>query len=176
MSSVLRMIFTAGFMLIPFCAKSSNILGEFSDYSVTPFTGKTKFPEFKGSQKEYRLYRTRIREGMLEGPNFAGKYSLIQIGCGTGCSFVYIANHTNGLVLELHQNEPKVYAFETYFKINSRLLLLQGQESSEMNQCAMTAYELTDGGIKFILSKRLPNLDYCNNDVQSNFKYITSME
>jgi len=46
--------------------------------------------------RNYNSYRTRIREGMRNGPNFAGQYSVIQIGCGTGCSFVIIGDNKTG--------------------------------------------------------------------------------
>ncbi|WP_262568854.1 hypothetical protein [Agrobacterium tumefaciens] len=48
------------------------------------FSGKTVMPDFRGRDREFNSFRTRIRDGMRQGPNFAGRYTLIQIGCGTG--------------------------------------------------------------------------------------------
>ena len=38
---------------------------------------------FKGGA---RMFRIRITEGALRGPNFAGLYTVVQWGCGTGCA------------------------------------------------------------------------------------------
>lgn len=56
-------------------------------------------PDFAGAQSDYSLFKTRITNAMLEGPDFFNNYKFIIIGCGTGCKFVYLGNTSNG---ELH--------------------------------------------------------------------------
>jgi hypothetical protein len=58
------------------------------DYPVLSiYRGKVRLPDFKRRDKQFSLFRTRIIEGIRDGANFAGKYSVVQIGCGTGCRF-----------------------------------------------------------------------------------------
>jgi hypothetical protein len=56
----------------------------------TKYSAKVILPDFKGRDREFNRFRTRIRNGMKEGPNFASHYSLVQIGCGTGCTFALV--------------------------------------------------------------------------------------
>ena len=49
------------------------------------------------SHRLARLYRTSIRQQLQEeGINFAGHYSLVVMGCGTGCSIAAIVDARNG--------------------------------------------------------------------------------
>src|SRR4051812_2968655 len=36
--------------------------------------------------KKARMFRTRLREDSRGGPNFAGHYTVVIWGCGTGCA------------------------------------------------------------------------------------------
>src|SRR5262245_16178019 len=45
-----------------------------------------------------REYRTRIRNGAKEGPNFAGHYTVISWGCGTSCGVYVIVDAQTGQV------------------------------------------------------------------------------
>lgn len=61
-----------------------------------------RHPDFKGRDREFSMYRTRIVEGMREeGANFAGNFTIIRIGCGTGCTFNLAANRATGEVHDL---------------------------------------------------------------------------
>lgn len=74
---------------------------KFEQYPAEPFIGKTKIPTFTGKTQEYRGYRTQIKNGMNEGPNFSGHYSVIQFECGTTCMFIFISNNKNGTIILL---------------------------------------------------------------------------
>ena len=97
----------------------------FEQYPAEPFIGKTKIPTFTGKTREYRGYRTRITNGMNEGPNFAGHYSVIQFGCGTTCTFVFIGNNKNGTVVLLNKGGDENPYLELDYRIDSRLLVTQ---------------------------------------------------
>ncbi|MFA1676267.1 hypothetical protein ACDY97_26875 [Rhizobium mongolense] len=43
-----------------------------SPTSRLAYQRKTVLPDFKGRDRDFNRFRTRIREGMREGPNFAG--------------------------------------------------------------------------------------------------------
>jgi len=64
------------------------------------FQGQVRLPDFAGRDRKYASFRTRIREGMSTGPDFAGHYAIIQLGCGTGCSFVLVGDVATGQVYD----------------------------------------------------------------------------
>jgi hypothetical protein len=63
-----------------------------------PVSTRKTMPDFDGRDKAFKDYRTRIRSAVERGPNFAGHMSLLQIGCGTGCTFVLAIDLNTGKV------------------------------------------------------------------------------
>src|SRR5947209_7023374 len=45
---------------------------------------------------EAKKYRTRLREGLKGGPNFAGHYTLVSWGCGATCVTGAVVNNVTG--------------------------------------------------------------------------------
>jgi hypothetical protein len=76
------------------------------------YQGPIRLPDFAGRDQKYKMFPTRIREGMQSGPDFAGHYALVQIGCGTGCRFAYVGDVATGQVY----NFP--YGGEDYQEMN----------------------------------------------------------
>jgi hypothetical protein len=90
-ASVLLMAVPAGAATVPATAQGK-------DYPAVVYKGVKKLPDFQGRDKEFASFRTRIRDGIKHGPNFAGHVSLIVFGCGSGCSEVFAADVTTGQV------------------------------------------------------------------------------
>jgi hypothetical protein len=44
------------------------------------------------------MFRTRLREGSRTGPNFAGHYTVVIWGCGTGCAQMGVVDARTGRV------------------------------------------------------------------------------
>jgi hypothetical protein len=63
--------------------------------------GQLRMPDFLGRDRNYATYRTRIAEGIKVGPNFAGRYAFIEIGCGTGCRFAFVADVSTEFMVSL---------------------------------------------------------------------------
>lgn len=55
-------------------------------------------PDFAGRDKAYSYLRTRILEGMRQGANFNGHYTIVRIGCGSGCSNNLLVNRRTGQI------------------------------------------------------------------------------
>src|SRR5947209_5181169 len=51
-----------------------------------------------------RQFRTRLREDSRLGPNFAGHYTVVFWGCGSGCAQLAVVNAINGKVTWLPQD------------------------------------------------------------------------
>jgi hypothetical protein len=77
-----------------------------------------------------RMFRTRLREDSRTGPNFAGHYTVVVWGCGTGCAQSAVVDARTGRVyfppLEYHDipdTEDERERART-FRLDSRLLVL----------------------------------------------------
>ncbi len=70
----------------------------FADYPAGPrYNGKPMSPDVK-SHPRSRMFRTVIREGARNGPNFAGHYTIVDWGCGAGCISFAIVDARTGQV------------------------------------------------------------------------------
>src|SRR5690349_6951033 len=88
---------------------------DFAAYPVTPYTGARRLPDFNAAQRPIRDYRTALGAGAAQGPNFAGRYALVQIGCGASCNATYQIDLSTGDIIEIH------FADETAVEIQGRV-------------------------------------------------------
>jgi hypothetical protein len=95
------------------------------------------------STAKARQFRTRLREDSRLGPNFAGHYTVVFWGCGSGCAQIAIVNAISGKVIWLPQDwvdipdEPDVKANRNY-RLDSRLLIVT--KSRYDARASFTAY------------------------------------
>lgn len=96
----------------------------FADFSVpTVYPGPLRMPDFRGRDRDYATYRTRISEGIKAGPNFAGRYSLVQIGCGTGCRFVLLADVSTGKVYNFPLGGEEYLNLDLNYQLQSSMII-----------------------------------------------------
>ncbi|MBK3400049.1 hypothetical protein [Methylobacterium ajmalii] len=69
--------------------------------AVSIYQGKVTYPDYKRSAKRFNFVRTGINNGISAGPNFAGKYAIVVLGCGASCAIGYLSDVSNGHVSEL---------------------------------------------------------------------------
>jgi hypothetical protein len=100
----------------------------FSDYEREMFSGTPTSPNFSGEQRRFAVFRTRIRRGVEEGPNFAGRVSVIQFGCGTSCTFVYATDVVTGVVSSFPQGGERTPYLTLDGRPNSALMIATWQE------------------------------------------------
>lgn len=68
----------------------------FEDYAAAVWRGRVA-PLDLGSHPSARRYRTLMRRQQRdEGVNFAGRYTLATVGCGTGCSIAAVIDARTG--------------------------------------------------------------------------------
>lgn len=138
---------------------------EFRDFPATSVhTGRTTLPDFSGRDRKFRQYRTRIRESMKDGPNFAGEFSLIQIGCGTGCSIAFIASNSSGEVYQLPRGGEKNLFMQFSKMVESRLLILQWGSYRE-DSCLVEYFEWKDRQARELQSIPVGNAETCFNTI-----------
>jgi hypothetical protein len=107
------------------------------------------------THKDARTYRTVLKRQSKEGPNFAGHYTIVRIGCGTSCAKIAVVDAETGHV---YFPENVHYVFwagwwhEPYgpeFRLTSRLLIVYGKVNSEDAPYGVSYFEWT--GMEFKL-------------------------
>ena len=105
--------------------------------------------------KDYRAFRTRLREAAREKPNFAGRYIVAAWGCGAGCRMGAVIDARTGRVYQLPYEATLDYDagldFEPIrFRRDSRLLIIFGardnEDESEMEKDFGTHYYVFERG------------------------------
>lgn len=139
---------------------SSNLFGQpripqFKDYAATDYyQGKTVSPIIT---KDDRTFRTRLREGAKEKPNFAGRYILTAWGCGALCLMGAVIDARTGKIYWLPHStccwrvgDDNFNPIE--FRINSRLVVFSGlrNESEKDSEDDSHFYEFKNGRFIFI--------------------------
>jgi hypothetical protein len=71
---------------------------KFHDYKSEKYVGKLNPTDFSSSP-ELKNWKTVISKGYTQGVNFAGKYTLISWGCGSGCVQNALVNAETGKVI-----------------------------------------------------------------------------
>lgn len=136
----------------------------FNDFPVEQsFNGRTRLPDFHRRDKDYRTFRTRIREKMNEGPDFASHYSLIAIGCGTLCSIVFAGNNNTGQVYDFPLEGEENSSLELLYDISSRLVVAQWT-NSDLEACVRQYYEWTGDNFRLLDTFNVVK-NACYNDI-----------
>ena len=131
----------------------------FEDYAVAShFNGRPATVDL-GSHREANLWRTRLREGAEDGPNFAGHFTIVTWGCGTDCIAIAIVDARNG-----HVYMPKVLrslsAVNIHdaivdddvlrFKRDSRLIVAIGMPNEDTKQRGVSYYEWKGADLRLV--------------------------
>jgi len=94
----------------------------FDDYPVEPIYDGP-IAELDTTSSEFAsMFRTRIRNQLKDGADFAGHYSIMMAGCGTECQVIAITNVITGDVVV----ETSARAGAEYYP-DSQLLILDGE-------------------------------------------------
>jgi hypothetical protein len=94
----------------------------FDEYPAEVYTGPRAKPDFEHSAKGYWNYRTRLREGAKEGPNFAGHWVIVGWGCGTGCIIFNMVDSVTGEIRPVPLGGEHSTVTRVLGSPNSRLL------------------------------------------------------
>ncbi len=103
---------------------------EFSDFSTQEeYEIENVFVNFE-TRPQAEEFRTRIKETAEEGPNFAGKFSYAEWGCGTYCGAGSITDLTTGEIVEF----GLINSHGVNFEKGSRLLIIDPPEKLDYIQ------------------------------------------
>lgn len=99
------------------------------DGGKTTYHGKIALPQFGGRDQKFSQFRSRIRKAMTEGPNFASHMTIIQIGCGTGCSLVVAGDVRSGELFEFPLGGDEQQSLDLRYQIGSNRIIAFWQDS-----------------------------------------------
>ncbi|MBV8248925.1 MAG: hypothetical protein JO200_10800 [Comamonas sp.] len=106
----------------------------FGRYPAQAYQGQVQLPDFKGRDRSFAMFRTRIGDGMKNGVNFAGHLAIIEIGCGTGCRQVFAGDVSTGRVYRSPASGEEYASLALSFRPDSRLIKAHW-ENYENDQC-----------------------------------------
>jgi peptidoglycan hydrolase-like protein with peptidoglycan-binding domain len=132
----------------------------FSDYPATAtLQGPPNYPDFKGRDRDYRDYRTRIRDGVSGGVNFAGHYSFVVIGCGTDCRFGFVIDLRTGKVFDFPYGGEEQYQMDLRFNAASRLVKVRWKGDWQSETCTEKDLLVEATGWRVLAERKVPTND-----------------
>ena len=104
------------------------------------------------SHTEAGRFRTALNEGLKQGVNFAGKYTVVTVGCGTACQQHFVVDRETGKVLDMVQS-----SLGAKYNPESRLFVVNPPDSTvnyqECTYCAPEAYVFENGKFRKVQAK-----------------------
>ena len=117
--------------------------------NISVYRGPVQYPDFSGRDRAFAMYRTRIINEMRTGPNFAGRYAIVEIGCGSGCRFVFVAEVGTGKLYEFPYGGEDFYMMSLTYGVKSNYITAQW-----ISEQTCVADDLTWNGARFISGGR----------------------
>lgn len=108
-----------------------------------PYQGRLA-PLDEASHQEAVKYRSALREGLKQGVNFAGQYTVVTVGCGTTCQEHFVVDRQDGRVVDKVQSSTGAQ-----FNPDSRIFIINPPDSTQSYidcpYCEPAAYVLEQG-------------------------------
>ena len=97
------------------------------------YQGLIRIPDFSGRDRQFSTYRTRITNEMKTGPNFAGHYAIVEIGCGTSCRFAFVGDVATGQVFNFPYGGESYYMLSLDYKVKEKYVSVHwiGEDNSK---------------------------------------------
>jgi hypothetical protein len=131
-------VFAILILLVPSAVvRSETYPPTFSDFPIKQ-QSIAKIAQPDVSRGRAHSFRTRLREGATQGPNFAGHYTVVLWGCGTDCIEFAIVDTIDGdvyfppfptvesVIRHDDKDHPTVIPKKVEFRLDSRLLIVWG--------------------------------------------------
>ncbi|MBB4064403.1 hypothetical protein GGR23_001580 [Gellertiella hungarica] len=133
------------------------------------YKGKLRLPDFRKRDRAFNSFRTRIRDGMKAGPNFADRYSVIQFGCGTGCSMVIVGDNKTGRPMDFPLGGEANMYLTLRFNLKSRLMTAQWADFNA-DRCYVEFLDFDGNAWKQLARQAVGSKDACNRDIAENLE------
>lgn len=120
-------------------ARSSTRSGAPAEQKISEQSPSVSVPMQPIISGRWLNYRTRIKEGWSTEPTFGGRYVVIRMGCGTGCSFNIVGDHQTGLIYDLGLGGEDMQMLELQFNNRSNQIEAQWADS-ETDSCVRQTF------------------------------------
>jgi len=131
------------------------------------YRGPVPRPDFKGRDKDFADFRTRILEGMKRGVNFSGEYALTQIGCGSSCSFAILSNIRTGEQFQFPRGGEETGPLSLKFSADSSLMIATWTSGYD-GQCFLESLLFNGKEWVTLANQSLGKAGLCYDDVDTN--------
>jgi len=135
---------TAPTAAAPVAPAPAAVAPRFEEYAVPDTFRSAPAPVDLASDSLGRRFRTRLREGAAEGPNFAGAFTIVSWGCGTGCETHVVVDARTGRIYP----QTITTSAGALYRRGSALLVADPPDPAAPADCAscgQTAYYLWRG-------------------------------
>lgn len=95
----------------------------------------------------WSYYRTKIQEGWRFEPTMGGRYVVIRMGCGTGCTINLVGDHRSGNIFHLGLGGEEMQSLELKFDDSSTQVQAQWLDTGK-DACQLQTYDWT--GIRLV--------------------------
>ena len=138
------------------------VVPSFEKYPAKAIKKKSTLPKLNGDGELASRYRTRILAAMKLGPNFAGQFTMVEIGCGTASLNYLVANSATGRValFPIGTNSGQTIMGIDY-RSNSKLVVVDWMNYPN-GACYSETLAWEDSGIRLISKMKTgTGLDAC---------------
>lgn len=147
--------------ILPKTARTSSKFADYPTDSYMTASEKIKMPDFSGRDSGAKQFKTRIRDGLKSGPNIAGHYALMEIGCGTDCRFAFIADARTGQVFNFPYGGEEYYEMNLLYNVDSKLVKATWA-NVDSEECIQQDLIWNGHSFDVLDETRFPRVDICN--------------
>ena len=136
----------------------------FDDFPAGPaYHGRAGDADFGPQGSRFHDFRTRLRDAVAHGPDFAGRFAVARVGCGTGCTTTYLVDVPTGRVAALSFGGEGQQEVGIAHEVGSRLLRAHWIEGDDPDRRSCVVYEavLADGRLTAETRRRAGGADDC---------------
>ena len=133
----------------------------FEQHAVSVYSGppaKPKFQSLPGSKE----YKTRISDGIKQGASFAGHYTIVTFGCGTGCSASFLVDVKSGNIFDFPLGGEEYNMLSMDYRLDSKLIKANWTDGDFDNPICVRQ-ELVLQGTAFKLFHKSKTNGACDN-------------
>lgn len=131
------------------------------------YAGPVRLPDFKGRDRDFAIFRTRITNGMKAGVNFSGQYAITQIGCGSSCSIAFVSDLKTGQQFAFPYGGEEAGPMTLKHSAGSQLLIATWRDG---DQCVLGSMTFNAGTWDSLAKHPIGDPDACYEDIDKNIR------
>ena len=161
----------------PLAAKEPMLPFKFSSYPTkSNLTGKIKYPIVTDKMFSRGWQAEDVREQFKKGPNFAGRYSVITLGCGSECVYAVMFDLSSGarIVFPVYpEGDKNRYSLSVKSRRDSDMLIIkyfEGNTGEKANNCTFEGYLYRGGRFEKLGEKSFKGERICGRTSLLNYR------